>query len=279
MSDPHSAAQPAASVPINIPIANPQPPSIREVQFHDWEDFKSRFCAELFPPGEPFSRGKYLFRGHSNPHWTLKSAFDRMFEGQSKSRRLNIWNDMLALFRRNAQGDEFPPAVREDESQLVALGQHYGLPTRLLDWTESPYTAAFFAYNSTALWGQADQQIVIWVLDTEHPIWSSHYGVQIVDVPSVGNRRIRNQSGKFTLLQTPHLTLEEYVAATGEDGDPLLRFVLPANEYRRVLSDLDAMSIHHGTVYPEVEGAAQMALFRTVLKHNAFVQTQTPRPS
>ncbi|HEV8484526.1 MAG TPA: FRG domain-containing protein, partial [Blastocatellia bacterium] len=162
---------------------------------------------------------------------------------------------------------------------FLALGQHYGLPTRLLDWTESPYIAAFFAYNSRALWGVTDQSIVIWVLDTSYPIWSGHYGVEIIDVPSFGNKRIRNQSGKFTLSKTPFPDLESYVAAHGDEGKPLRKFLLPAPEFSKALSDLDAMGIHHGTVYPEIEGAAQMALFRIVSRYNTYVQFRTSRPA
>lgn len=248
------------------------------VRFNSWEEFKASFCEHLFP-GAPFHRGDFLFRGHSNPNWRLTSTFDRMFSHQSKSKRLLIAEDLLTLFKRNLEGEQVPAEVRENDSLFLALGQHYGLPTRLLDWTESPYIAAFFAYNSTALWGQHDQEIVVWVLDSRHPIWSSHYGVEVVDVPSFGNKRIRNQSGKFTLSRTPYLTLEEYVEEHGEEGRPLFKFLLPASNYKTALADLDSMGIHHGTVYPEVEGAAQMALFRTVLAFDAFVQTPTSRPS
>jgi hypothetical protein len=252
--------------------------TVQGTPFVSWEEFKGAFCEHLFP-GEPFSRGRYLFRGHRDPGWKLMSTFDRMFMGQGKSKRLQLAKDMLSIFRRNLEGIVLPSEVRDSESLLLALGQHYGLPTRLLDWTESPYIAAFFAYNSQTLWGVHDQSIAIWVLDTSHPIWSSDYGVEIIDVPSFGNQRIRNQSGKFTLSKTPFLTLEEYVAAHEDDGKPLMKFLVPASDATRALADLDAMGIHHGTVYPEIEGAAQMALFRTVLQHSAFVQTQTSRPA
>lgn len=252
--------------------------TIQGTTFVSWEEFKGAFCEHLFP-GEPFSRGRYLFRGHRDPGWKLMSTFDRMFKDQGKSKRLQLAKDLLSVFKRNLEGVVLPSEVRDNESLLLALGQHYGLPTRLLDWTESPYIAAFFAYNSQTLWGVHDQSIAIWVLDTSHPIWASDYGVEIIDVPSFGNQRIRNQSGKFTLSKTPFLTLEEYVAAHEDDGKPLMKFLVPASDATRALADLDAMGIHHGTVYPEIEGAAQMALFRTVLQHNAFVQTQTSRPA
>jgi hypothetical protein len=252
--------------------------NIQVVDFSGWEEFKSHFGEHLFA-NEPFRRGKYLFRGHSDPHWRLSTTFDRMFSNQTKATRLQIADALLEVFKRGLEGEDIPSEVRGDDSLFLALGQHYGLPTRLLDWTESPYIAAFFAYNSRALWGVTDQSIVIWVLDTTHPIWSTHYGVEIIDVPSFGNRRIRNQSGKFTLSKTPFSDLESYVEEHGEEGDPLRKFLLPASDYSKALADLDAMGIHHGTVYPEIEGAAQMALFRVVSRFNTFVQFRTSRPA
>ena len=250
---------------------------IPEVVFPDWENFKTNISEHLFPGGV-FRRGKFLFRGHSDPSWRLIPTFDRMFANQSRSRRLLIADELLDRFTRALEGFSIPDEARKNDSLRLALGQHYGLPTRLLDWTESPYIAAFFAFNRTALWGAVDQRVTIWVLDSENPIWSTHYGVEILDVPSFGNQRIRNQSGKFTLSKTPFSALEDYVQAHGDDR-ALQRYTLPASESTRALSDLDAMGIHHATVYPEIEGAAQMALFRTVAKFKAFVQTESTRPT
>lgn len=249
-------------------------------QFESWNDFKAHFQDKLFS-GQPFTRGRYLFRGHSDPGWKLTPTFDRMFASLRKEKRLQISEELLALFKRALEGFEVPSEARASDTMLLALGQHYGLPTRLLDWTESPYIAAFFAFNRSVLWGAHDQRIVIWVLDSQNPIWSAQFGVEIVDVPSFGNRRIRNQSGKFTLSKTPFASLEEYAEAHGEDDSlALMKFYIPASESTVALADLDAMGIHHATVYPEIEGAAQMALFRTVVKHNAFVATpSTPRPA
>lgn len=273
------------------PLPSDPPPAevdamIPDVVFTSWDEFKSTFCNHLFR-GEAFRRGRYLFRGHSDPNWALSSTFDRMFADQPRPKRLQLAEGLLAFFKKGVEGITLPAEVRGDDSQLMALGQHFGLPTRLLDWTESPYIAAFFAYNNSALWGARDQQIAIWTLDSTNPIWSSHFGVEIVEVSSFGNDRIRNQSGKFTMSKTPFATLEEYVAAHGDigmGGDgvdvPLRKFLLPAADATRALADLDAMGIHHGTVYPEIEGAAQMAIFRTVSHFNAFVQTtSTPRPA
>jgi len=252
------------------------PPRIRS--FSSWDSFKSEYVERLWG-GDSFVRGRFLFRGQSDPTWTLTSTFDRMFATQLKAKRLQISSDLLRNFKAALEAFTIPAEARADDAILLALGQHYGLPTRLLDWTESPYIAAFFAYNRTTLWGARDQSIAIWGLDTANPIWSEEYGVQIVDVPSFGNQRIRNQAGKFTLAKTPFASLEEYVTAHADARTALVKCLLPASDSNRALADLDAMGIHHGVVYPEIEGSAQMALFRTVMQHGAHVQTaSTGRP-
>ena len=265
----------AAKPPDWVPNAD----GIMEHRFDTWEDFKSAFCRLLFCD-DPFQRHRYLFRGHRDAAWKLLPAFDRMFSDQPKSKRLEIAAEMLRTFKRSLEGLELPQEARGgDDNLYLALGQHHGLPTRLLDWTESPYVAAFFAYNNSSLLGAPDNWIAIWVLDTTHPIWSAQYGVEIIDVPLFGNQRIRNQSGKFTLSKTPFSTLEDYVKAHGDGGDPLRKFLLPASDAGRALADLDAMGINHGTVYPEFEGAAQTALFRAAIRHKTYVQATPARPT
>jgi hypothetical protein len=251
---------------------------ITQEKFSSWENFKSEFTQKLFGAGS-FERGRFLFRGQRDPKWELTSTFDRMFKAQSKGKRLQIAEAMIARFRAAIEVLDVPTEVRTDHGSLLALAQHYGLPTRLLDWSESPYVAGFFAYNSRALWGETDQHVCIWVLDTKDPIWSAQYGVEILDVPLSGNHRLRNQSGKFTLARTPFLSLEEYVTAHGDARQPLRKFLLPGGDWTKALADLDAMGINHAHVYPEVEGAAQMALFATVMEYQAHVETSTARPA
>ncbi|HEX4962241.1 MAG TPA: FRG domain-containing protein [Thermoanaerobaculia bacterium] len=234
--------------------------------FQSWAEFKATIVSDLFQ-SLPFQRSVFIFRGQSNPAWKLSPTFDRTFGKLPKEKRRIVSEDLLRTFRKDLERLELPEKVRDDDSLLLALGQHHGLPTRLLDWTESPYIAAFFAFNNTVLLGDYDSSMAIWGLDTRNPIWSEEYGVQVVEVPTFGNIRIRNQSGKFTLSKTPFDCLEDYVKAHSDEGVPLRKYLIPGSESRHALSDLDAMGINQSSVYPEIVGSAQLAVFRAVVSN------------
>jgi hypothetical protein len=264
----------------------PDDEAIPITHFDSWNSFKAEFTEVLFGDNR-YQRDRFLFRGHSDKDWHLEPTFDRRFQNADVVARLDISTDLIEQFKRALQvTDHDDPDLFEDTHRLLALGQHYGLPTRLLDWTESPYVAAFFAFNSAELFGIHDQQVAIWALDSENRIWSREYGVEIIDVSWSGNDRIRNQSGKFTWSKTPFSNLEDYVREILKldvpgirEHPPLRRFLVPADDSAVAMADLDAMGIHHANVYPELEGAAQMALFRTVERHGTRLSGQLSRPT
>ena len=83
----------------------------------------------------------WMFRGHARSDWKLETSLER----RTKTNRAlahTIETQMIAEFKRKAGNY----SIREPQTlvEWLSLMQHYGAPTRVLDWTQSPYVAAFF---------------------------------------------------------------------------------------------------------------------------------------
>src|ERR1700678_359316 len=90
----------------------------------------------------------YVWRGQRDATWDLVSSLERSFTVSkvSYSQRGDREQQALSYFRAHAAGYlDWTPPENDMVSWLVTM-QHYGCPTRLLDWTESPFVAVYFAY-------------------------------------------------------------------------------------------------------------------------------------
>lgn len=103
---------------------------------------------------------KWLFRGQADARWELRPSVHRGYTPQQERYLTNE-------FRVRAGSRHFSCPSNNDYPAWLALMQHYGLPTRLLDWSYSPLVAAFFAvhpdYAGTN--HKHDYDASIWALD------------------------------------------------------------------------------------------------------------------
>jgi hypothetical protein len=221
--------------------------AVRVLKFGEWTEFTRDAFVELFGDGV-FRHGRYLFRGAADADYDLRSHFDRRFATVPTERRMALWERLA------------------EDRTLWALGQHYGLPTRLLDWSTSPYVAAFFAFaDHLTRTPERFAHVAIWALHLDNPVWSRPDGVEVVTVPPVRNDRLRAQGGRFTLCRASVSTLEEYVERFA-DAVALTKCVLPASAAARALPDLDAMGITSAELFADLGGTATLATMRAVLQ-------------
>jgi len=107
---------------------------------------------------------RWLCRGHSLAYETLTPLIDRgALRDPPRAAKLERERQSIDLFRAMAQsfgpGEE---AARLDEIIALAVLRHYGVPTRLLDWSESPHVAAYFA-----VCGHDDADGELWAFDRD----------------------------------------------------------------------------------------------------------------
>ena len=125
-------------------------------------------AADLFEKLTSFDRAKWAFRGQGKD-WQLTATIDR------HAIRPGVAEDYaMREFRRRVHHYLMDVPRRDDDLEWLAVMQHHGVPTRLLDWTRSSQVAAFFAAQSSNsakpfIRTPADSlpPFVIWAVDTD----------------------------------------------------------------------------------------------------------------
>jgi len=161
---------------------------------------------------------------------------------------------------------------------LSALAQHYGIPTRLLDWTRQSYIAAFFAAENALKINKPDPSSLLVVWAFLFPLFGKHDDiskdtdpVHVVTAPSATNPNLKAQQGVFTLLNRfytkeaegeypPMDSLLEGLANKADpehsDADKLIiglklrKFTLPISEASKLLNLLAKLDITPSVIYP-----------------------------
>ena len=115
-----------------------------------------------------------------------------------------------------------------------------------------------------------DKFVSIWVLNNDEKIWSEDIGLTVIDVPYFGNIRLKNQFGKFTKLDSPVDTIEEFLENVDTKKykitDPLLfKYNIPISEAKAALTDLSAMGIDYFKIFPDLTGICLEARKKIVL--------------
>ncbi len=194
---------------------------------------------------------RVLFRGQSRDYPLLpKIARIVPRAGSARSVEANIFRD----FREQSvlYLGHSPAAL----SDWLAVAQHHGLPTRLLDWTANPLAALWFAVAKPAT---NDQQGVVWMFVPEENdvVTSSHnpFAGRRTKVfrPSHVTERIRVQAGYFTVhkrINGRFIPLEKNRAYKSR----LTKLVIPGASFADLRFALDQFGINEATLFPDLGG-------------------------
>lgn len=226
------------------------------IEYDSWAEFVSSYSKDIFEGC--FIPSKYIFRGQGKAEWKLISSFDRVYGRLPYKKRNEIENCLLQYFLKYCKRDNI--SVSTEDIKVKGLAQHYGVPTRLLDWSSSPFVAAYFAFSSTI--HNSNDRIAIWALDINHDVWNSDIGVSIKeDTYSRENAHMRKQLGCFTIINNQASSLEGFLESCHVNGNAiagaLKKITIPNSEYRTALYELEAMDINAMSIYGGLEGCAQ----------------------
>ncbi|NOS36343.1 MAG: FRG domain-containing protein [Deltaproteobacteria bacterium] len=154
---------------------------------------------------------------------------------------------MLRLFKERAWSTL--PNVKSSEWEFLALAQHHGLPTRLLDWTRNPLVAAYFAVEK---YHPDDSLIYAYHHRTFINIERNPNPLKIKTIsrfiPNHITPRITAQVGLFTVHPDPRRPLE---------SDKIQRLIIP-NSFRKELKRiLYNYGIHRASLFPDLDGLSK----------------------
>jgi hypothetical protein len=251
---------------------------MQDIRVASWNEVNDFLYADAWQEPLGRLRSNYVFRGLTRIGADLRTSLMNLGGAYERVER-----PLLRTFRRYARSDAVP-----DDSvwNWLAVAQHHGLPTRLLDWSFSPYVALHFATHKIELF---DQDGVIWMVDyvrckahlpdalqkildeEDASVFTTEmlsrsvgtleaFGrlsnqpfVLFFEPPSLDDR-IVNQHALFSLMSSPVARLDEWL-----DGyaDLVRRMIIPAGLKWEIRDRLDQANITERVLFPGLDGLSR----------------------
>lgn len=232
------------------------------------EKYSLKTINEVFEFATQFVPENHMvFRGVVNSDYQLIPSIGRLPALADEESERNREQYLLEQFKmKSALRLHCQPS---NNWEWLSLAQHYGLPTRLLDWSKSPLIALYFATAHTAEELYSNKELsdcAVYGL-ISHICIESDYHIEPFDIqqtlefyaPSI-SERVVNQSGLFTVHHTPRKAF---------DTEKLHKFVIPGSLKQTIQEKLGLLGINESTIYPGLDGIAKSLkteFFRSVHK-------------
>lgn len=231
----------------------------------------------------------FIFRGHADASWKLESTLERTIGKKWSTELARKFEDhYLNLFK--SKYHIYNGSEHEPKSKLAWLSvmQHYGAPTRLIDFTESPYVALYFALEAYNPLLRND--LAIYAIDynsimdeslayisrrdssfkkTRHEIIGKQdelfddvvdrfsYEVVWITEPLELNARIDRQSGTFLISGDKERRIEDLLSNDMYKNVQIIKFIIPNEIYENIYALLRKMNINAKTIYGDLGGLAK----------------------
>ena len=228
-------------------------------------------------------RSLKIYRGMPNADFKIISSLQRI----CKDKRERLEPTILSNFTKYAALED--PSIETSVWRQMILGQHHGLPTRLLDWSFSPLTSLHFAMSENNLDKMDKHDCVVWRIDVDelHERLPKKYqdimkkeqttvfslkmlqeacegpeeydrdmhgkAMVIVEPPSI-EQRIINQYSFFSIMP---IDLDDFEKFLEDNTEKTVRFVIKKELRWQVRDLLDQLNISERIVYPGLDGLSQ----------------------
>ena len=252
---------------------------MQELMVNCWEEFEEQLdrldiARNESASGRPrSSSNEYLFRGHSDSTWLLETTLDRFF-----SKPLSLFDYYRHAFMASSKIGAFTevkwniPSLDEYEQWLrdhdhlsfhdfkaydyFAYLRHHGFPSPLLDWTQSPYISAFFAFRSVST---GVKSVAVYAYQ-EYPGVGKFRSSSAPSIHRLGpyvsaHKRHFLQQSQYTFCTeivdeavryTKH---QSVVSRNNQEQDLLWKFIIPVSERRSFLARLNRMNINSFSLF------------------------------
>lgn len=247
---------------------------VDDIRVSSWNDLTDQLFADSWQPDIERNRSPFVFRGMTCARYDLTTSLART----TGSRQLE--DHMLRAFRKYAYA---PELASYSIWQWLALAQHHGLSTRLLDWTYSPLIAMHFVTEGPE---HRDEDGVIWAVDhtrtnallpaslsalledegtavfTAEMLNRAAQSLRAFDAlspdpfvaffePPSLDERIINQYALFSLVSDPQVRLDRWLA---DHPDVYRRIIVPCDLKVEIRDRLDNSNITERVLYPGLDG-------------------------
>ncbi|MEA2711090.1 MAG: hypothetical protein QOF78_3691 [Phycisphaerales bacterium] len=245
-----------------------------------WNELTDRLYADSWRAPLGRFRSKYAFRGMQDAAADLSTSLSRLGGPYARQE-----NHLLRNFRKYAHRDAVPG---DSTWNWLSLAQHHGLPTRLLDWSFSPFVALHFATHD---FENFDTDGVVWCVDyvsankmlparlrkllrreqadvfTAELLERDAQSLQALDrlapkkpfvlflePPSLDDR-IVNQFALFSMISSPTAQMDDWIRAHKPFAQ---KIVIPAKMKWEVRDKLDQANITERVLFPGLDGLSRV---------------------
>jgi hypothetical protein len=243
-----------------LPRSRSSEPSDYSAATIGWDQFKTIVGS--------FEHRRYIFRGQSKC-WRLRTAFHRT--GRASLIRFRF--EDIPVLQRHLSGltrHHFDLSIPDQYGAFLNLVQHHGYPTPLLDWTYSPYVAAFFAFrevtkrrirNSTehdfVRVAVFDQKAWKLAFNQHLRLSGNRENFSLLDPLAIDNPRMIPQQAVVSVANVDDI--ETYIKnCEAISGKSFLQFFdISVTVRDEIMRELSSMGVTAGSLFPGIDGACE----------------------